>query len=273
MPELPEVETVRRSLEPLLLGRTIEKARIYYGGIIKKPSPTDFAAAMAKRRIEKVGRRGKYLLFELSGCQTLVIHLRMTGRLTVAERNTVLPAHTHLVFELDNGQELRFNDVRKFGLVYLVNQDCFQEAGGLHTLGPEPLGPDFTLQGLQSRLCAKKARLKSFLLDQTEIAGIGNIYADEAMFRAGLHPERITASLKPAEISRLYRAIRETLQEGIDFRGTSFRDYVDGKGEKGGFQDRLKVYGRAGQSCICGTVLQKKTVAGRTTVFCPHCQH
>jgi len=272
MPELPEVETVRRSLEPLLIGRTIMAAHIYYGGIIKKPSPEEFVNDVKGLRIEAIGRRGKYLLLELGGCRTLVIHLRMTGQLTIVAEELPLPAHTHLVFVLDDGSELRFNDVRKFGLVYLVSKDCLQEAGGLYTLGPEPLGDSFTEEYLKEKLLKKKVKLKAFLLDQTQIAGIGNIYADEAMFRAGLHPERVTASLKTAEITRLFQAIRSTLQEGVDFRGTSIRDYVDGQGEKGGFQDRLKVYGRAGKTCDCGVVLEKKTVAGRTTVYCPRCQ-
>lgn len=272
MPELPEVETVRRSLEPLLLGRKIAAVHIHYGGIIKKPSPKEFVNALKGLTIESVGRRGKYLLVELRSCQTLVIHLRMTGQLTVVEQKVPLPTHTHLVFVLDNGTELRFNDVRKFGLVYLIAKDCFHEAGGLSNLGPEPLEKEFTLEYLKTRLQGKKGKLKSFLLDQTQIAGIGNIYADEAMFRAGLHPERVTASLTLAEITRLHQAIQMTLQEGINFRGTSIKDYVDGKGEKGGFQERLKVYGRAGKSCDCGCSLEKKTVAGRTTVYCPRCQ-
>jgi len=273
MPELPEVETVRRSLEPALLGRTIRKVNIYYGGIIKKPDPGQFAQLIKDRRIEKVSRRGKYLLLELSGALLLVIHLRMTGQLTVAEQETPLADHTHLVFALDNGHELRFRDVRKFGLIYLIAKDCLQDAGGLCTLGPEPLGEDFTPAYLAHCLRNKRVKLKALLLDQTAVAGIGNIYADEALFRAGLHPERLACQLDEMEISRLHQAIRAVLQEGIDYRGTSFRDYVDGQGEKGGFQNRLKVYGRAGEKCSCGAVLEKKTVAGRTTVYCPRCQH
>lgn len=272
MPELPEVETVRRSLEPLLIGRTISAVRINYGGIIKKPSPHEFVAEIQGRRFEQLNRRGKYLLCELSGCKTLVIHLRMTGRLTVAEQNIPPAKHTHLIFVLDNGRELRFNDVRKFGLVYLLDQGRYEEAGGLATLGPEPLDPRFTEDELTRRLKDKKTNLKSFLLDQQQIAGLGNIYADETLFTAGLNPERNTGSLSSAEITRLYQALRSTLQEGIELRGTTFRDYVDGTGAKGGYQERLKVYGRSGQKCICGNILLKKKLAGRTTVFCPNCQ-
>lgn len=272
MPELPEVETVRRSLEPLLIGRTIITAHIYYGGIIKKPTPTEFKEDIKGLKFEGLNRRGKYLLCELSGGKTLIIHLRMTGRLTVAAQDEPLAKHTHLVFDLDNSSELRFNDVRKFGLVYLVDKNHYEEAGGLATLGPEPLDQNFTVQELTRRLAGKKTNLKAFLLNQQQIAGLGNIYADEALFAAGLHPERKTYSLSQAEIERLYHSLRNTLQEGIEFRGTSFRDYVDGTGAKGGFQERLKVYGKAGQKCDCGSLLLKKTVAGRTTVFCPQCQ-
>ncbi|MFY9175577.1 MAG: DNA-formamidopyrimidine glycosylase [Peptococcia bacterium] len=272
MPELPEVETVRRSLEPLLVGRKIIDTQIYYGGIIKKPTPEEFREEIKGRKFEKLNRRGKYLLAVLSGAKTLVVHLRMTGRLTVTEESKPLDKHTHLVFTLDNGCELRFNDVRKFGLIYLVDNNRYQEAGGLASLGPEPLEPDFTVEELSRRLESKNTKLKSFLLDQRQIAGLGNIYADEALFAAGLHPERRTGSLTQKEIEGLYQALRSVLQAGIELRGTTFRDYVDGTGAKGGFQDRLKVYGRAGQKCDCGCILLKKTVAGRTTVFCPTCQ-
>mgnify|MGYP001174231251 CR=1 FL=1 len=272
MPELPEVETVRRSLEPKLVGRTILSLQIHYGGIIKKPEPSELAESIKGQRIERLDRRGKYLLFELSDEKTLVVHLRMTGRLTVEEAGSPLAKHTHLVFSLDNGRELRFNDVRKFGMVYLLPGDDYQAVEVLYTLGPEPLSGEFTAAELLQRLQRKKIKLKTFLLDQKEIAGLGNIYADEAMFRAGLHPERITNGISEAEASRLHQAIQKVLQEGIEYRGTTFRDYVDGNGAKGRFQERLKVYGRAGKECECGAILQKKTVAGRTTVYCPHCQ-
>lgn len=273
MPELPEVETVRRSLEPLLQGCTIKTAHVHYPGIIKHPDPKEFAVRIQGQTIEKVGRRGKYLILELSGGQTLVIHLRMTGRLTVCEQAAELPKHTHLVFDLDDGRELRFNDVRKFGLVYLLANNDYREAGGLFTLGPEPLEEAFTPEELAFRLGCKKVKLKAFLLDQTQIAGIGNIYADESLFCAGLHPERITDSLSEEEVFRLYQAIRSTLREGIACRGASIKDYVDGSGERGEFQERLKVYGRAGEDCTCGRKLERITVAGRTTVYCPGCQH
>lgn len=273
MPELPEVETVRRSLEPQISGQTILEAAVYYGGIIKAPDPHTFCDRIKGRRIKSVLRRGKYLIFTLDLSTMLVIHLRMTGQLLVCGREVPLKKHTHLVFRLLGGQELRFIDIRKFGLVYLVENDDMSAVKGLHTLGPEPLGEEFIWGRLAEKLKKRRGTLKAFLLDQSQIAGIGNIYADEILFQAGLHPERKPQDLKPQEVKNLYAAIRFKLQEGIDFRGTSIRDYIDAKGEKGSFQNRLQVYDRAGRPCMrCGQILKKKVIAGRGSVYCPNCQ-
>lgn len=274
MPELPEVETVRRSLEPILLGKTILQVVINYSGIIKKPDPSGFRAILEGRSILGVGRRGKYLLFKLSGNYTLVIHLRMTGQLVLVEKGRESTKHTHLIFHLNEDIDLHFVDIRKFGMVYLIPTEHWNEIGGLAGLGPEPLSADFTQSYLEERISAGKGNLKSFLLDQSQIAGIGNIYADEILFEAGLHPERLRLTLSGEEIERLYLAINLKIKEGIEYRGTSIRDYVDGRGEKGGFQDRLKVYDRGGKNCVkCGNTLIKGIVAGRGTVYCPNCQH
>ena len=273
MPELPEVETIRRTLEPYLVGCRIENIEIYYGGIIKKPEPVVFIKQASGQIIRDIKRRGKYLLIQLGDEYTLVIHLRMTGQLTISDRNTAVAKHTHLIFRLDNGKELRFTDIRKFGMVYLIPAGEWHEAGGLAGLGPEPLNDEFTADCLCEIIKGKKGKLKAFLLDQTRIAGIGNIYADEIMFEAGLAPQRTIETLSRQEIGQLYAAIRAKLQEGIEYQGTSIRDYVNGLGEKGGFQHRLKVYDCAGQPCArCGTMLVKTTVCGRGTVFCPQCQ-
>lgn len=273
MPELPEVETVRRSLEQVLIGEKIAKVEIYYGGIIKIPDTRSFIDLIQGKVIQVIKRRGKYLLFYLSGNYNLIIHLRMTGQLIFCEPGTGVPKHTHIIFYLKNGKELRFVDIRKFGLVYLVPTGEWQEIKGLYTLGPEPLNKEFNLRKLQDSVGNKKGKLKAFLLDQRQIAGIGNIYADEIMFAAGLHPERAIESLREIEVERLYNAIKHKLQEGVKFRGTSFSDYVDGLGEKGSYQTRLCVYQCAGQPCKrCGTLLVKKVVSGRGTVFCPKCQ-
>lgn len=273
MPELPEVETVKRSLQPLVTGEIIRDVEVFYGGIIKKPGPPEFKRLLIDRTIENVKRRGKYLLFQLSGGFSLVVHLRMTGQLTVCRTGVDVAKHTHLVFHFAGGREMRFTDARKFGLIYLIPTGAWEQIGGLAALGPEPLEEEFSLSYLEGLVKRKKGKVKAFLLDQTGIAGIGNIYADEIMFAAGLHPQRQVGSLSPEEVGRLYRAIRRKLSEGIEFRGTSVRDYVDGRGEKGGFQNRLQVYDRGGESCLrCGTRLLKETIAGRGTVFCPQCQ-
>lgn len=273
MPELPEVETVRRTLEPLVAGRTIRRTDIYYGGIIKAPDQDSFRERLAGQRIQAVERRGKYLLFRLDGKQTLIIHLRMTGQLVACEAGVPPAAHTHLVFHLSDGLELRFVDIRKFGLVYLAPDGVPGAVKGLEALGPEPLGQEFTISCLTERLRRKKCNVKAFLLDQTQIAGIGNIYADEILFAARLHPEKPAAEIGPAEAADLHQAIRAKLREAIDCRGTSFRNYIDARGEKGGFQHRLAVYGRGGKPCPrCGRLLVKKKIAGRGSVFCPDCQ-
>lgn len=274
MPELPEVETIRRSLEPLVKDKTITGIDVYFGGVIKYPGPAEFCRLLQGKVITGIARRGKYLLFALSNDYTLVIHLRMTGRITAGNTGAEpYGKHTHVVFGLSGGWELLFTDQRKFGMLYLVKSGDWSRIRGLRDLGPEPLEEGFTLVCFGEMAEKMKGRLKSFLLNQNRIAGIGNIYADEILFEAGLHPERRLESLNRDEVGELYRAIRKKLAEGVEYRGTSFRDYVDGKGEKGGFQERLHVYDRANKPCIrCGRSLVKTVVAGRGTVFCPHCQ-
>lgn len=273
MPELPEVETVKRSLEPLVKGKEIEHVEVFCAKIIKNIEPAVFKEKVRGRMIMGVERRGKYLLFRLDQGLTLVIHLRMTGQLTVCDRDLPLGKHTHVLFHLSAGADMRFTDLRKFGLIYLVPTGCWEEIKGLHSLGYEPLSADFTLASLQQLLTGKKGKLKAFLLDQRWIAGIGNIYADEILFEAGLNPQRDVGTLKQEEIEKLYRAIKLKLAEGVKYRGTSLRDYVDGRGEKGGFQEKLMVYGHKGKPCPrCGTPLQRIVAAGRGTVFCPQCQ-
>lgn len=274
MPELPEVETVKRSLQPILEGKRITGIEVLYSGIIKNITPEEFCHLAVDRVITDIGRRGKYLLINLSGGYTLIIHLRMTGQLIALEGNEPLTKHTHLIFHLSKDTQLRFVDIRKFGLVYLVPTGEWEKAGGLADLGPEPLGESFVPTVFQELIKKKKGMLKAFLLDQKNIAGIGNIYADEIMFTAGLHPERRIETLDMKEIDKLYFAIKAKLKEGIESRGTSIRDYVDGRGEKGGFQEKLQVYDRGGKICLkCGTTLVKSVIAGRGSVYCPGCQH
>lgn len=273
MPELPEVETVRRSLQPILENRKFSGVEVFYGGMIKNVSAEEFSRTCTDKTITAIGRRGKYLLLELAGGYTIVIHLRMTGQLIYTEQAEPLAKHTHLVFHLSGGGELRFIDIRKFGLVFLVSSGNWEGCGGLAKLGLEPLAEEFTLEACCKVLDKQRGDLKSFLLNQTKIAGIGNIYADEILFAARLHPKKRVEALELGEAAALHSAIVAKLKEAVESRGTSISDYVDGRGEKGGFQKKLQVYSKKDQPCPrCGAKLVRMVAAGRGTVYCPQCQ-
>jgi formamidopyrimidine-DNA glycosylase len=275
MPELPEVETVRRSLEPNLINKTIIDVKVNFPKLIKIPSGEGetFRAILCGRKFKNIKRRGKYLLFYLDEGWVLVIHLRMTGRLLYIDKPAPVEKHTHLVFYLDDGTELRFHDVRKFGLIYLVKAQDLDNIGGLKTLGPEPLSEEFTYECFIDSLKGKKQRAKFFLLDQKCVAGIGNIYADEILFQAGIHPDQRVDTLNNDKKKALWQAIKDRLQAGVMHRGTSIKDYVDGFGQSGSFQHQLQVYGKYGQPCPkCGTIIERSKSGGRTTSFCPNCQ-
>jgi len=219
-----------------------------------------------------IDRRGKYLLIRLDGDLTLIAHMRMTGRLNYYTEKREPEKHTHVVFGLEHG-EVHFSDVRKFGRIQAIPTSLCISGSSLSKLGPEPLNIEFTPQVLKERLGKKKLSLKAALLDQHVLAGLGNIYVDESLFQAGISPERRVDALSDVEISKLHRAIQNVLQAGIDAQGTSFRDYRDANGEKGSFEQALQVYGRGGEHCkICGQVLERIRLAGRTTVFCSGCQ-
>lgn len=273
MPELPEVETIKRTLSPYLQGQIIAGVEVYHPGVIALPDANTFGRVLTGQRITTLGRRGKYLLFHLEGGCFLVAHLRMTGRLLLVPAGDPLVPHTHVVFQLGGGPTLRLVDTRRFGRLYLGLEEEVTAKAGLGEMGPEPLDPAFTA-GELATICARRRRpLKQVLLDQRLIAGIGNIYADEMLFRSGLHPLRPAASLTEDEVARLHSAMRETLEQGIANAGTSIRDYVDGRGQQGRNQDYLQVYGRAGQPCcVCGRILVRIKSGGRSTVFCPGCQ-
>src|SRR4051812_12163833 len=232
MPELPEVETVARDLRPRIVGATITRARCSWARTLRTHTPEDFDAAIAGRRIEAVGRRAKLVVVELSGDAALTIHLKMTGQLFVVRAGAPEDAYVRLVLELADGRELRFRDIRKFGKVGLyerdpVTGDLLIERGGAGVFaatGPEPLDDAFTLRDFRRRLRARRGRLKPLLLDQTFLAGVGNIYADEALWAARLHPLRSARSLKPADEKRLYEEIRRVLGEAVDRRGGAVRD-------------------------------------------------
>jgi formamidopyrimidine-DNA glycosylase len=280
VPELPEVETVARDLRPRLVGATIVGARSSWARTLRTHAPDAFAAEVAGRTVQAVGRRAKLVVVELSGSAALTIHLKMTGQLFVVEADLPEDPYVRLVLELADGRELRFRDIRKFGRVGLYPRDpatgdLVTEPGGAAVFaghGPEPLDEAFTLRAFRARLRARKGRLKSLLLDQGFLAGIGNIYADEALWTARLHPLRSASSLRPADERRLYLAIRAILVEAIERRGSSIDDYTapDGDGE---MQERLNVYQRTGEPCPrCGRPIRRIVIGARASHFCSWCQ-
>lgn len=274
MPELPEVETVKRTLTPLLLNRRILAVRAEREVVIKHPLPADFAARLSGRQISGLGRRGKYLLLLLDDGQTLAAHLRMTGRLLCTPADLPPKPHTHVVFSLDDGQELRFSDARRFGCLWLLapgEQDTYT---GMAGLGPEPFDSEFSWEYLQARLGGRRSPVKNGILDQHVLAGLGNIYADECLFLAGLRPERPCSSLSAADWQALARQIPAVLTASIANNGTTFNDFLDGQGREGQNMPHLWAYGRAGLSCKrCGSRMEKTRVGGRGTCYCPQCQH
>lgn len=275
MPELPEVETTARILAPELLARTVVAVHaIDYPPLVAPLSPEEFARRLVGRRITALGRRAKFLLLHLDDGAVLAVHLRMSGRLYLCPRESPAEHHTHAVLELDDGRALRFRDPRKFGRMRLLSPE--EHAALDRRLGPEPLSPHWDAAALLAQLRGRpRARLKALLLDQHFLAGLGNIYSDEALFRAGLHPARPAGSLSPNEIEQLHRAIRSVLAEAIAANGTTLSDgiYLFGPGEAGRFAERLQVYGRAGEPCPrCGAPIVRKILAGRSSHFCPSCQ-
>ncbi|MDR1604531.1 MAG: bifunctional DNA-formamidopyrimidine glycosylase/DNA-(apurinic or apyrimidinic site) lyase [Gracilibacteraceae bacterium] len=273
MPELPEVETIRRTLAPHVLGQTIKKVRVNWPGAFVLPPKLTPARALREREIVALGRRGKYLLLELDDGATVVVHFRMTGALVYYPRARAGDAHTHVVVNLTNGQ-LHYTDQRKFGRLQYVPAGELATLACLTKLGPEPTGEDFCLEYFARKLDGKKTAIKAALLDQTIVCGLGNIYADEALFRAGILPFRPAGTLRLSEVFLLYDAVRLTLTQGIAAGGTTFRDYRDGDGHSGSFQNQLRVYGRGAQPCLtCGLPLHKVRVGGRASVYCPGCQH
>ncbi|MCW2276724.1 bifunctional DNA-formamidopyrimidine glycosylase/DNA-(apurinic or apyrimidinic site) lyase [Heliophilum fasciatum] len=274
MPELPEVETVRRSLAAHVVGQQIVAVDVRRSDVVAAPEHGEmFPMALMERTIEGLERRGKYLLMALSDNLWLVVHLRMTGRWVLTAPETPEPAHTHVILRLSGGQELRYTDPRRFGRLRLVSADGLALCPGLSTLGPEPLDPAYRPEHLAEALARRTTRIKALLLDQHVIAGLGNIYADEALAMAAIHPDRPASSLTTDEVACLYQSIQRVLQAGIDAKGTSFRDYVDGEGQKGAFQEQLWVYGREGEPCRrCGGTILRAKRGGRSAHFCPYCQ-
>ena len=280
MPELPEVETVARDLRPVIIGATIVDARSSWARTLRTHDPETFAESVAGRTIEAVGRRAKLVVVRLSGGLVLTVHLKMTGQLFVVSAAAPEDPYVRLVLELADGREIRFRDIRKFGKVGLYEIDGASgeplvERGGATAfgdLGPEPLDDAFTLRAFRGRLRGRRGRLKPLLLDQSFIAGIGNIYADEALWTARLHPLRSATTLRPPDERRLYEAIRAILGEAIERRGSSIDDYTAPDGD-GAMQERLQVYQRTGGPCArCGRPVRRVVIGARSTHFCSWCQ-
>lgn len=271
MPELPEVETIVRSLRPMLEGKEIQKVEIGYSPIIEYPDAETFAAELIGRKIEKVDRRGKYIVIDVTGDELLITHLRMSGRLVYLHKDAEVEKHTHVIISLDDDHQLRFIEVRKFGRMFLIPKDELAKAKGFATLGPEPL--EMTFEEFNQRLIGRRTKIKPLVLNQEFIAGVGNIYVDEALFLSQIHPEQTADTLSLEKKQKLFQAIQDVLRKGIKNRGTSKRDYVDGFGQVGGNQEYLKVYGREGENCyICGSEIIRIKVGGRSSHLCPECQ-
>ena len=271
MPELPEVENIRLTLTPHLLGRGIDDVQIYLPRIIKRPSAEDFSAGVIGGVINDVLRRGKYLLVSFTNQKFLVAHMRLTGALIAAGPDEA-PPYARVRFSLSDGNSLWYTDVRTLGALYLLNEGE-TAIKGLRELGPEPLDGQLTAACFAQIMKKRSAAVKGVLLDQSAIAGVGNIYADEALALAGVLPSRKASELSPEEAERLHRALIGVIRQGIANGGTSFRDYKDGDGKKGDNQNYLLVYGRRGQPCRkCGEPLTYARVAGRGTTYCPRCQ-
>ena len=274
MPELPEVETIVSDLRPHLVGRTIVHCELRFPSLVRHPEPEVFADSIVGLKVEALRRRGKYILADLEGGPQLVIHLGMSGQLRLVGADVPLADHTHVILELDDGRQLRYRDPRRFGRLLLGTEASLVAAGRMPRLGPEPIDADFGADDLYARLRRRRAPLKAVLLDQTTIAGVGNIYADESLHRARLRPDRAAGSLSRMSVRRLHEALREALQIAIANRGSSVDSYRDAWGDLGSQQEQLQVYGRAGEPCYrCGRPLALVRIAGRSSVFCRRCQH
>jgi len=273
MPELPEVETIRKTLKQLVLNKTIEDISIYWPKIIKQPEDTDhFKHLLIGETIQKMERKGKFLLFYLND-YVLISHLRMEGKYRVVPSHEEKDKHTHVIFHFTDGTDLRYNDVRKFGTMHVFPIGQELTVKPLNHLGPDPFEKDYTFDYLKEKLLKTRRFIKAALLDQTIIAGLGNIYVDEVLFLANVHPERRAHTLTDNELKLIYKYTHDVLSQAVVQGGTTIRSYVDGAGDMGMFQQELYVYGQETKPCqTCSTEIEKIRVAGRGTHICPTCQ-
>jgi formamidopyrimidine-DNA glycosylase len=275
MPELPEVQSVVDELSARLRGRSFSPgAELLWDPTVGYPDAASFPARLAGQAVRGVRRRAKYIIIDLDNGNVLAVHLRMTGRLHFAAPEEAPDRHLRARLPLEDGTELRFADMRKFGRLYLGSEEEVGSVTALGSLGPEPLEADFTPAVLGARLAGRGGPIKSVLLDQSVLAGLGNIYADEALFRAGIAPRRPASSLSGPELAALHEGIVATLTEALARGGTSFRDYLSVAGRRGGNMPNLKVFRRDGEPCPrCGSQLERQVVGGRGTHWCSVCQH
>ena len=253
--------------------RPIRSVKVFYQRVLCNSTELEFSQVLQDRSFVALERRGKYLIGYLNSTDRVVVHLRMTGQLLVVPKGDPLEKHVSLQICMDGDLELRLVDQRKFATVYLLREPGYGPIKGLASLGREPLEESFTPTYLAEQLSGRTAAIKSVLLDQRRVAGLGNIYADESLHRAGILSSRPAGSLDQTEIECLHHSIQEVIEEGIAHRGTTMRDYVDGEGRKGNFQELLRVYGKEGQPCkSCGESIQRIKLAGRSSFYCPHCQ-
>ncbi len=273
MPELPEVEVIRRGLIPHLVGCTINRV-VISNRKLRLPVPrAQLKSLVQGSRVESVDRRAKYVLVSMSSGALMVLHLGMTGRLALFANGAPRTPHDHLRFMLDSGLELRFNDVRRFGSIQVVAPKDTEKSQIFAGLGMEPLGPDFSSNYLLKKATGKLRPIKNFLMDSKVVVGIGNIYANEILFAAGIKPTRGVGSLGKRAWDEVVEACRQVLERAIACGGTTISDYVNSSGEAGYFQCELKVYGRDGEQCeSCGSGINRRVLAGRATFFCPSCQ-
>lgn len=274
MPELPEVETYVRDLAPLLQGRTVKGVTILWSRIIAAPTLDAFMRHIIGQQFTTFSRRGKYMLLGLASGDTLIVHLRMTGRVLIYDQPVMPDKHTHVVLDLADGGQIHYQDSRKFGRLWLVADPV----SVLHKLGEEPLTATFDVDALAAKLAGRSASIKALLLDQSVLAGVGNIYADESLFLAGIHPTRPGNTLTRQEVDKLYTAIQTVLTRAIEQHGSSLgrssiQNYARLGGEGGGFQEEHKVFQRTGEPCVCcGEPIQRIVITQRSTHFCPSCQ-
>lgn len=273
MPELPEVEVLRRSLGPLCGGRRIGEVTVLEPRL-REPVAPDFARSLAGRSIEALDRRAKYLLFGLSGGMTLMIHLGMSGRLRWTEDAYQPQKHDHWFLTFDDSSQLTYRDARRFGLARLVQTSALASDRKLRHLGVEPLSPEFDAAWLKRRAAGRRRRMKEFLMDQTVVVGVGNIYASEALHLARVHPRRKVSRTSAATWNRVAEAVRTTLEQAITAGGSTLKDFRNGLGDRGYFQVEHAVYDRRGEPCRrCGTAVRRIVQGGRSTFYCHGCQH